>query len=200
MGLPQSLPVFTTDEYLALERASEVRHEFVDGFVYAMAGEIPEHSTICFNLAVAVGRQIKDGPCRGFSPNMKVRTDPAGLFAYPDLMVVCGEPLFHDDRRDVLVNPTVIFEVLSPSTEAYDRGEKFLRYRTRIAALRDYVLVSQGGPLVEHFGKQQDGSWSLTEVRGISGILHLPSIACELPLIEVYNRVVFPVSDKEASS
>ncbi|HLM55631.1 MAG TPA: Uma2 family endonuclease, partial [Pyrinomonadaceae bacterium] len=127
MSLPFMLPVVTTREYLNTERRSEDRHEYLDGSVYLMAGESPAHSTICFNLAVVVGEQLKGGPCRGFSPNMKVRAGEQGLYAYPDLAVVCGEPVFHDQHGDVLVNPTVIFEVLSPSTAAYDRGEKSLR-------------------------------------------------------------------------
>ena len=136
MSLPRTLPVLSVREYLDIERQSEIRHEFLDGHVYAMAGESIEHSTICFNLAVAIGAQLKGTPCRGFSPNMKVRAGEKGLYAYPDLMVACGEPAFQDERGDVLLNPTVIFEVLSRSTEAYDRGEKFERYRDHIETLR----------------------------------------------------------------
>src|SRR4029077_18733717 len=144
MAFPQQfLPAISPEQYLELERTSEMRHEFLDGLVYAMAGESPDHSTICFNLASITGSQIKERPCRGFSPNMKVRGGIGGLNAYPDLMIVCGEARFHDDRGDVLLNPTVIFEVLSPATEKYDRGEEFLRYRTQIESLQDCVLVSQ---------------------------------------------------------
>lgn len=191
MSSPHAFPVFTLEEYLSLERSSEVRHEYLDGFVYAMAGESVEHSTICFNLAVVVGLQLRDKPCRGFSPNMKVRTDARGLFAYPDLMVVCGEPSFHDERHDVLTNPTVIFEVLSPSTEAYDRGEKFLRYSTEIATLQDYVLVAQDRPRVEHFSRQADGTWLRSEVSGLTGVLHLPAIDCRIALQDIYERIAF---------
>lgn len=193
MSSAHAFPVFTPEEYLSLERSSEIRHEYLDGSVYAMAGESPEHSTICFNLAVVVGSQLRDKPCRGFSPNMKVRTDPRGLFAYPDLMVVCGEPVFHDERRDILANPTVIFEVLSPSTEAYDRSEKFLRYRTQIATLQDYVLVAQDQPRVEQLSRQSDGTWLRSEVDGQTGVLSLPSIDCQIALREVYDRIVFHV-------
>lgn len=200
MSLPLTLPVFTSEEYLSLERSTDFRHEYLDGHVYAMAGETLEHSTICFNLAVVIGTQLRDKPCRGFSPNMKVRTGTAGLFAYPDLMVVCGEPLFHDERRDVLVNPTVIFEVLSPSTEAYDRGEKFLRYRSEISTLQDYVLVSQAKPIVEHFSRQPDGSWRYTSVSGLTSILHLASIDCQLPLAEIYDRIPFAVTEESTES
>lgn len=189
MSLPKTFPIFTPENYLALERASEIRHEYLDGFVYAMAGESPEHSTICFNISGIIHAQLRNKPCRGFSPNMKVRTDPGGLFAYPDLAVDCAEPLFHDDKRDVLVNPTVIFEVLSPSTEGYDRGEKFLRYRTQIASLKDYVLVSQDRPRVEHYALQPGDEWPCEEVEGLTGVLFLPSIDCRLPLAEIYARV-----------
>ena len=191
MALPHALPVFTPEEYLDLERSSEIRHEYLDGFVYAMAGESPAHSTIYFNLAVTVGTQVKDTPCRGFSPNMKVRAGKSGLYAYPDLMIVCGEPILHDERGDVIANPTVIFEVLSPSTEVYDRGEKFLRYRTEIETLQDYVLVAQDRPLIEHFSRQTDGAWLQSKINGLAGVLALPSIDCRIALADVYNRLAF---------
>ena len=191
MALSHALPFFTPEQYLSLERNSEIRHEYLDGFVYAMAGESPEHSTICFNLAGSLHFQLRDKPCRGFSPNMKVRTSRSGLYAYPDLTVVCGEPAFHDERRDVITNPVVIFEVLSPSTEAYDRGEKFLRYRTEIETLQDYVLVSQDRPRIEHFSRQPDGSWLSSEVSGLAETLSLSSIGCRVELAEVYSRIEF---------
>ena len=191
MSLPRTLPVLSVGEYLAIERQSEIRHEFLDGHVYAMAGESIEHSTICFNLAVAIGAQLKGTPCRGFSPNMKVRAGEKGLYAYPDLMVTSGEPSFHDDERDVLLNPTVIFEVLSPSTEAYDRGEKFERYRDHIETLRDYVLVSQDRPRVEHRHREPDGTWTSTELDGLAEVLSLPSVDCRVPLADVYSRIAF---------
>lgn len=191
MSLPLTTHVFTTEEYLRLERQSEIRHEFLDGCVYAMAGESVAHSTICFNLAGVLHRQLSGTPCRGFSPNMKVRAGEKGLYAYPDLMVVCGGPTFRDEQGDVLTNPTVIFEVLSPSTEAYDRGEKFARYRAQIETLRDYVLVSQDEPSVEHHTRQPDGAWSPAEIDGTDATLSLTSIGCELPLSEIYSRIDF---------
>ncbi len=191
MAWPQRFPVFTPEQYLTLERASEIRHEYLDGSVYAMAGESPEHSIICFNLGGILHAQLRDKPCRGFSPNMKVRTDPSGLFAYPDLTVVCGDPIYHDERRDVLVNPTVIFEVLSPSTESYDRGEKFLRYSTQIASLRYYVLVAQDRSHVERYSRKADGSWVRTELDGLESTLDLPSIDCRLSLTDIYARIAF---------
>jgi Uma2 family endonuclease len=197
MSLPQT-SFFTPQEYLSFERSTDARHEYLDGQVYAMAGESLEHSRICVNVAGELRASLKGRPCEVLSPNMKVVTSPSGLFGYPDVVVVCGEPQFHDERRDVLVNPTIIFEVLSPSTEAYDRGEKFLRYRTHIATLAEYVLVSQHRPLVEHYARQPDGAWSYSSVVGLSENLLLPSIKCQLPLSEIYDRIIFPsgVADK----
>src|SRR5438552_6841429 len=140
-----------------------------------MAGESRDHSRICFNLAGIIQPQHKDTPCEGFSPNMKVRAGIGGLYAYPDLMIVCGEAKFHDEQGDVLLNPTVIFEVLSPSTEKYDRGEKFRRYRTEIESLQDYVLVSQDQFRVEHHHREADGAWSQTEAIAKDAVVVLKS-------------------------
>ena len=188
MALPQEyLPVVSSETYLRFERDSETRHEFLDGVVYAMAGESPDHSTICFNLAAIIGPQLRDKPCRGFSPNMKVRAGLGGLYAYPDLMIG-GEAKFHDKHGDVLLNPLVIFEVLSPSTEKYDRGEKFRRYRIQIESLQDYVMVSQDQPRFEHHHRQTDGAWTSIQVNGLDGVLVLSSIDCRIPLAEVYRH------------
>ena len=189
MALPQEyLPALTGEQYLEIERFSEIRHEYLDGLVYAMAGESRDHSRICFNLAVIVGRQLQGTACEGFSPNMKVRTGIGGLYAYPDLMIVCGEAVFHDEHGDVLLNPTVIFEVLSLSTEKYDRGEKFSRYRTQIESLQDYVMVSQDQPRIEHHHRQSEGEWISMEVNGLDAVLVSSSIDCRIPLAEVYQH------------
>ena len=194
MSLPFMLPVVTTREYLNTERRSEDRHEYLDGSVYLMAGESLAHSTICFNLAAIVGQQLWGMPCRGLSPNMKVRAGEEGLYAYPDLAVVCGEPVFHDEHGDVLVNPTVIFEVLSRSTAAYDRGEKSLRYRTQIETLQDFVVVEQDRPHVERLSRQPGGTWETGEVSGLGGVLNLDSIQCRVPLADLYSRITFAES------
>lgn len=196
MATPESQIRYTPDEYLTLEREAEERHEYLDGQIYSMAGESPTHSTICFNLAATIGPQLVNKPCRGFSPNMKVRTRPTGLYSYPDLAIVCGEPRFHDNRRDVLLNPTVIIEVLSPSTEGYDRGEKFFRYQ-QIESLTDYLLVSQDKPRIEHYVRQEDGSWLYSVVSDLSHNLFVSSINCQLHLAEVYDRVEFPALPSE---
>ena len=191
MSLQRALAVFTPDEYLALERQSEIRHEFLDGTVYAMAGESLAHSAICFNLNVAVGLQLRGTNCRGLSPNMKVRAGEAGLYAYPDLAIVCGAALFHDKYRDVLINPIVIVEVLSRSTQTYDRGEKFERYKS-IETLADYVLVSQDRARLEHYSRQSDGTWSHAELVGAVADLTLDSITCRVRLADIYDRIDFP--------
>jgi Uma2 family endonuclease len=190
MSLPRTLSVFTAEQYLDLERHTEIRHEFLDGTVYAMSGASRAHSAIRFNLAGCLQPQLRGTPCAGYTSDMKVRAGDASLYAYPDLTVVCGEPLLHDDHGDVLLNPVVIFEVLSRSTEAYDRGEKFERYKT-IETLTDYVLVSQDRPRLEHFSRQPDGTWSLTEVSALESSLDIASVNCRLPLAEVYDRIEF---------
>jgi Uma2 family endonuclease len=207
MALPDTLPAFTPDEYLAFERSSESKHEYLDGLIYAMVGSSPEHSTICVNVSEVITRQLRGTPCRPFSADMKIHclSSPSttrrrrGLFAYPDLIVVCGEPVFHDTQRDVLVNPTLIVEVLSPSTEAYDRGEKFLRYQ-ELTALTDYLLVAQRYPCLEHFAKQANGQWLLTIETHLSSSLCIASINCRLPLAEVYEWVQFPTSEAPVSA
>lgn len=191
MALPKASPIFTVDEYLEYERDAISRHEFLDGTVYAMAGESPNHSTICFNLYGITHLQLRGKSCRGFSPNMKIAIDDKGLFAYPDLAIVCGEPVFHDKRQDVLLNPKVIFEVLSPSTAGYDRGEKLLRYTNNIETLTDYILISQDVPVIEHFQRQPDNSWLKTENSGLETFIIINSIECEIPLAELYYLINF---------
>jgi Uma2 family endonuclease len=183
---------YTPDEYLTAERESPVRHEYLEGRIYAMAGESLQHSQICVNLAAEIGQQLKGRECQALSPNMKVKTGDAGLFSYPDLTVVCGRPLFLDTNTDVLLNPTAIFEVLSPSTEAYDRGEKLFRYRNFIETLMDYVLVSQRRALVERYSRQPNGQWLYVSVDGLSSRIQIESIGCTLELSEIYARVEFP--------
>ena len=192
MALAQKYPVFSPDDYLTYERDATEKHEFLDGNVYAMAGESPRHSAICFNLYTIIGLQLRGKSCRGFSPNMKVATNSKALYSYPDLAVVCGEPKYHDKKGDVLMNPTVIFEVLSPSTENYDRGEKYLRYVNGIKSLRDYVLIAQDEPRVEHFQKQANGEWKKSEIKGLGAVLKIDSIDCEIALEELYDLIEFP--------
>ncbi len=197
MGLPQTNPILNVDDYLAFEREEEHRHEYFDGLIYAMAGESLEHSTISANLIGILHGQLRGKPCRTLSPNMKVlsghtmRGQTRGLFSYPDATVVCGEPTFHDERRDVLTNPALIVEVLSPGTELFDRGEKFQRYRQYLDSLQDFLLVSSLYPLVELYQRQANGFWLYSAMAELDGRLYLPSIDCQLPLIELYERIEF---------
>ena len=208
MSLPQTQTIYTIEEYLAFERESEERHEYLDGLIYAMAGESNEHADISVNLVRELSSQLKGTPFRVWTKDSKVLSGPAirsyksikGLFSYPDIVVVCGEPRFLDEHRDVLLNPTLIIEVLSPSTESFDRGEKFWRYRTHLDSLTDYVQVSQALPLIEHFRRQENDQWVLTTVSEMSGSLFLESINCTLRMSEVYDRVTFPEEKPEASA
>jgi Uma2 family endonuclease len=200
---------FTVEEYLAFERASEERHEYLDGVIYAMAGESPDHGRICMNLAATFVLQLRGSDCEAFSKDMEVCCGPyrahtrEGLYAYPDLVVVCGAMQFHSQAEDVLVNPKVIVEVLSPSTEAFDRGEKFRRYRAWLPTLTDYVLVAQDRPVIDHYQRitvespapQEQTRWELETLEGLDTHLHLPGINCTVPLAEVYERIVFPQAE-----
>lgn len=205
MASVQARHYYSPEDYLALERQADERHQYVDGQIYAMAGESLQHSTICFNLARILGNQLRGGNCRGLSPNMKIRTGPVqknsrkGMFSYADATVVCGEPRFHDEHRDVLLNPTVIIEVLSPSTERFDRVEKFTRYRTHLDSLVDYVLIASTQPFIEHFRRHTGEQWLFTPLADLDSSLFIESIGCRLPLAEVYERVEFPPEEDLAS-
>ena len=199
------LPLITEEEYLALERAAEERSEYLDGVIIKMAGESFEHGRICTNLTRIVSTALLDTPCDVFSKDTKVRSGPApkekaslkGLYSYPDLVVACGELKTLDQFRDVLLNPTVIIEVLSPTTEAFDRGEKWERYQLWLPSLTDYVLVSQAKPLIEHFERQPDGVWWYRRVAELEASLTLNSIGCTLRLVDVFDRIVFAVEPAE---
>ena len=159
-----------------------------------MAGSSPEHSAITVNVTVAIGSQLIDRPCMAFSSDMKLGTTNSSLFAYPDLSIVCGEPTFHDEHQDVLTNPTVIIEVLSPSTEAFDRGKKFAYYQL-MSSLTDYILIAQDEPYIDHYEKQTDDEWLLHISRGLEARVHIASLDYELLLSEVYrNTPVTPRS------
>lgn len=187
---------YTPEEYLELERRAEHKSEYLDGQIYAMAGASPSHSVITVNLTGEVYAQLRGSKCQAYSNDTKVRTSPTGLYAYPDLSIVCGEAKFHDEQKDVLINPKVIFEVLSPSTEAFDRGGKFFRYQN-IESFTDYVLIAQDEARVEHLIRQQDGAWLLYILRGLDKKLHIASIDCTISLAGMYDRVTFPEQDSE---
>ena len=171
---------YSSEEYLALERNADFKSEYLKGHIYDMAGSSPEHSAITVNVTVALGSQLLERPCQAFSNDMKVRTSPTGLFAYPDLSVVCGEPVFHDEKRDVLINPTVLIEVLSPSTEAFDRGKKFAQYQ-HLTSLTDYLLIAQDEARIDHYTRQSDDQWLLSIAQGSGAEVYIASLDCTLP-------------------
>lgn len=199
MSLPKPKPLYTIDEYLARERASPDRHIYIDGEIYAMAGESGPHGDISFNVVGLFFSQLRGKPCRGRTKDTKVRSGPMlssgqttrGLFSYPDVVVICGEPEYHDAEKDVILNPTAIAEVLSPSTENFDRSEKFARFQKWNPTLQDYLLVSQDQPKVEHYSRQLDGSWSYRLYDDLNSSVTIASIGCILKLSEVYERVKF---------
>jgi Uma2 family endonuclease len=181
----------TAEEYLALERAAMDKSEYRDGQMVAMPGASYEHNLITANLIYAIGAQLRGGPCKVLGVKMRILVPVTGLYTYPDVIVLHGEPDLADKYFDTLTNPTVIIEVLSPSTEAYDRGKKFQQYRT-LDSLREYLLVSQDRPSVEQFIRQDDGEqWILTVVTDLATSIVLPSIGCQLTLADIYDQVRF---------
>jgi Uma2 family endonuclease len=180
-------PYITAEEYLRIERAAETRSEWFDGQMFAMAGATEAHVLIAANVAGELRNHFRGSDCRAYPLDMRVRIPATGLYTYPDVAVVCGERLFEDGRRDTLINPGVIFEVLSTSTEAYDRGKKFTHYGT-VATLSDYVLVAQDEMRVHHFARA-GGQWILTEVAGPDGTLRIASIDWEVKLADLYADV-----------
>src|ERR1051326_7340501 len=155
----------TEEQYLALDRAAEIRSEFLDGEMFAMAGASLEHLRLQQNISSGLDLVLRGKGCEVFGSDMRVRVSHR-MYVYPDVTVVCGNPMLADDRRDILVNPTVLFEVLSPSTQTYDRAVKSQRYRT-IESLREYVVVAQDQVLVEHYVRQNDNTWNLQDLTSL---------------------------------
>lgn len=180
----------TPEEYLALERAAERKSEYRDGEIVGMTGATRRHSLITVNISSELNRQLKGRPCEVHVNDLRVLVAARRLYTYPDVIVVCGEPALADRYRDTLTNPTVLIEVLSPSTEGYDRGDKFGHYRT-LESLREYLLVSQDRPLVEHFIRRPDGNWLLSDETDLAASIVLPSIECQLAMAEIYDKVKF---------
>jgi len=188
MAVPSAERVLTEREYLEIERAADFRSEFFEGEMFAMAGGTFEHSLIMANLITELGLKLRGRRCMVLESNMKVKVEATGLFAYPDVTVVCGERQLADEHRDVLLNPLLLAEVLSESTEAYDRGGKFEQYR-RIPSLQEYLLVSTKARRIEQYVKQADGAWLLREAAGMDAVLESPTLGVGLALAEVYANV-----------
>jgi len=187
MANVQTQPIYTPEEYLALERGAATKSEYVDGEIFAMAGESRVHMTIVLNVAGELHRQHKGKPCTAYISGMRVKVSPTGMYTYPDVVAVCGKVQLEDAKSDTLLNPTVIVEVLSKSTEGYDRGTKFAHYR-RLESLQEYLLVAQDAVHLEHYVRQGDGRWLLSEANRLDDAIHLPSIDCRLSLAAVYDK------------
>jgi Uma2 family endonuclease len=177
----------TLEEYLAIESKAECKSEYVDGEMYAMSGASLRHNTIVANVIIELGQQLRGRPYSVLTSGMKVLMPDSRKFFYPDVSVLCGEPQFHDDREDIILNPTLIVEVLSESTAAFDRGEKFRAYQ-QLVSLQEYILISQDVNVVEQYVRQTRESWTYTAAFGMESILNLPSIECTLSLQAVYDK------------
>ena len=187
---PNPVKKMTPEEYLAFERASEEKHEYINGIIVAMSGASRAHNLIAINVGSKIHQALNGKNCEAYPSEMRVFVPETGLYTYPDLSVVCGEPEFQDSGLDTLLNPVLLIEILSDSTESYDRGLKFENYRS-IKSLREYILVSQNRPSVEKYVMHGDGFWLLSSVKGLDAKITLESIDCPLNLNEVYNKVKF---------
>lgn len=186
--MAQPKPYLTEAAYLAIERISPTKSEYYDGQIYAMAGAKEPHNLIAGNLIATLHSQIRRKPCRVYPSDMRIKVIPTGLNTYPDVVIVCGQPQFVDEVRDTLINPTVIIEVLSPSTERYDRGVKFRHYRT-IESLQEYLLIAQDRPHIEHYTRQGGGQWLFEEASAVDAQITLSSIDCILSVQDTYDKV-----------
>ncbi len=190
MALPETVRQLSEREYLDIERAAEFKSEFFDGEMFAMAGGTFRHSLLSTNCAGELRERLRGGRCLVCNADLRIKIAATGLLTYPDLSVICGPPQFVPGTDDTVLNPTVLVEVLSDSTEAYDRGKKFENYR-QIETLREYLLVSQKEPRIEQFIRQPDGCWVLNEAAGLKASLNLPSLQVTLSLAEVFANVHF---------
>jgi Uma2 family endonuclease len=179
----------TAREYLDVERKSEIRSEYIAGRVFAMSGASRRHNLITINVSREISLQLRGRACEAYVSDMRVKVAPTGMYTYPDIVTVCGEPQLEDAHGDTLLNPTVIVEVLSESTEAYDRGEKFAQYR-RLETLRESVLVAQDKVRIEHYRREGE-QWILSEISDPGSTLHLPSIDCHVAVEAVYEKIDF---------
>ena len=184
----QPKPSLTAQDYLAWERQQETRHEFFDGEIFAMTGASREHNLVCVNIFASLHTQLRGKPCEVYNNDMRVKVSETGMYTYPDIVAACAQPQFEDAEVDTLLNPVLIIEVLSDSTEQYDRGAKFRHYRT-LPSLQDYLLVAQTECRVEHYVREAGSRWLLTEYGDLNDMIELASVGCRLDLREMYERV-----------
>jgi Uma2 family endonuclease len=183
---------YTPEEYLAMEREADYKSEYLDGEIFAMAGASEEHNLIAGNIFASLHSQVRKHGRRAYISDMRIDMSRKGLYAYPDVVVVCGTSEFSDKHKDNLTNPKVIIEVLSKSTEAKDRGFKFMRYR-KLDSFVEYLLVSQDNPPIEHYVRQSNNRWVMTEISSAEDIVKLSSIGCSLKIAEIYEGISFEV-------
>ena len=183
---------YTPEEYLAMERSAEHKSEYFAGEIFAMGGGSERHNLIAGNVFSLLHAQLRNRPCKVYSSDMRVKVSATGLYTYPDVVALCGEAQFDDEQKDALLSPTVIIEVLSASTEGYDRGEKFEHYR-KLESLREYVLISQEKPHVERYLRQPDNHWLLSDTSSLQDTVQISSINCSLALAEIYDKVEMSV-------
>jgi Uma2 family endonuclease len=181
----------TEEEYLTIDRAAEVRSEFFDGEMFAMSGGSMRHAQLQANLHGELYVALRGSDCQAFTSDFRVRVSPGRIYTYPDVTVVCGRPLLVDERQDILINPAVIFEVLSPSTEYYDRGVKFQYYRA-IESLTDYILVNQNEIRIEQYTRGEANTWTLRDYQRAEEELRIDSIGTSLLLARIYDRIELP--------
>jgi Uma2 family endonuclease len=196
MGLPAAKRRHSIQEYYRIENDSAEKHEFRDGEILAMSGGSPQHALIAANISGELRNRVRGKPCQPYSSDLRVRIGGEEQTIYPDVSIICGGVKLDPDDKSghSVLNPRVIIEVLSPSTEAYDRGAKFAAYRN-IESLDEYVLVSHDQPRVETFLRQDDGTWKFTPFTGIDAIVRFQSLHVEVPLAEIYSNVVFSTSE-----
>lgn len=191
----QPKPYLTPEAYLALEREAEVKHEYYAGEIFAFADASEAHNLIVANLVREPGNQLRERPCKAYPSDMRVKVGPTGLYTYPDVVVVCGEARFDDAHRDTLLNPTLLVEVLSPSTEGYDRGKKFEQYR-KPDSLQEYLVIAQEERHVEHYARRSDNQWLLWETDSPEAAVELASVGCRLGVAALYEKVDFDLENE----
>jgi len=184
----QPKTTYTPQQYLEIDRQSDFKNEYFNGEVFAMTGASRKHNLITSNVNSSLNSQLKGRQCEVYVSDMRVKVSSSGLYTYPDVVVVCGSPLFEDNEIDTLINPTLIIEVLSKSTEGYDRGDKFGHYR-KLDSLSEYILISQDKQHIEQFVRQPDNHWLLSEADNLQAAIDLTSINCKLVMADVYDKV-----------
>jgi len=187
-SVPKSM--LTSEQYLCLERNASFKSEFYRGEMFAMAGATHHHNLIVGNLVTGLNNLLRQSNCQVYPSDMRVKVSPTGLYTYPDVVVACDKPMFEDSEMDTLLNPRLIIEVLSESTEAYDRGAKFEQYRS-VESLQEYLLVAQNRVFVERYQRQSNGTWLLSDFHKSTVAIPIDCIDCKLVIEDIYFKVDF---------